>query len=79
MFKKFCKQKNRRLEFPSFGNDDVVVEEEEENGVKLIFCLTFAFLEARLLHKGCAKNAFFFPFASNFFTYHTIVKFCTLD
>ena len=72
-------KKNRRLEFPSFDNDDVVVKEEEENRVKLIFYFTFAVLEARLLHKGCAKNAFFFPFASNFFTYHTIVKFCTLD
>ena len=39
VFKKFCAAKNRRLEFPSLGCEDLNIEEEEKGG-KVIFCLT---------------------------------------
>ena len=75
VFKKFCAAKNRRLEFPSLGYEDLDIEEEEKGG-KVIFCLTF-FLETKLLYTGCAKMRLFL-FASNFFIFHAIEKFCTL-
>ena len=61
VFKKFCQRKNRRLEFPSFDYDDVVVEEEDGNGglAKSFSASHLFFLEAKPLYKGCAKNAFF--------------------
>jgi len=47
IFVKFCQRKNRRLEFASLGYEI----EEEMNGGKVIFCLTFVFLEAKLLYR----------------------------
>ena len=57
--KKFCAAKNRRLEFPSLGCEDLNIEEEEKGG-KVIFCLTFFFRNEASLYRVC-KNAFF-PF-----------------